>query len=267
MSYTKKHIYKKQYSTDGGQTWKDVIPSEQTTSGESIGYFDTLEECQTTPVGLKFYGTFIGDPPKSVECNGNPELNSIDVRNGSGMQYLVSAIIGDCVVKIASGCFFGNDGYSTSLTSVTISDSVSIIGSNAFWGCGVLSNLHIGSSVTTIGDSAFVDCESLTNIVLPNSLITIGGSAFVNCRSLSSIDIPSSVTYIGDSAFRNCINFTSITCNAVIPPTLGGNYYSRTFDDTNNCNIYVPNNSVESYKTATFWNKYADRIKPISEKP
>ena len=37
------------------------------------------------------------------------------------------------------------------------------------------------------------------------------------------------------------------------------------FQDTNNCPIYVPNESVEAYKAAPGWSDYADRIFGIVE--
>lgn len=48
MSYKKYYIYKQQYSEDGGRTWKDTDPLVTTPSGDSIGTYETLEECQNS---------------------------------------------------------------------------------------------------------------------------------------------------------------------------------------------------------------------------
>lgn len=40
---------------------------------------------------------------------------------------------------------------------------------------------------------------------------------------------------------------------------------SSTFSNTNNCPIYVPDESVDAYRTATNWTELADRIKPMSQ--
>ena len=99
----------------------------------------------------------------------------------------------------------------TSLTSITLPDSVTSIGSGAFIGCSSLTSITIPDSVTCIGDSAFEDCTSLTSITIPDSVTSLGNSAFSGCASLASITIPDSVTSIGDDAFRECSSLTSIT--------------------------------------------------------
>lgn len=124
---------------------------------------------------------------------------------------------------------------------------------------GLLTSAAIKNGVTSIGNSVFRYCTSLSSIEIPNSVTSIGNSAFDNCISLSSIEIPDSVTSIGDYALYNCRSLTSITVNAETPPTLG----SSVLYNTNNCPIYVPSASVDAYKSATNWSKYASRIQAI----
>ena len=99
----------------------------------------------------------------------------------------------------------------SSLTSVTISDSVTYIGDSAFKGCGNLTSITIPNSVTSIGSSAFDGCSSLTSVTIPDSVTSIGSSAFEGCSNLTSLTIPDSVTSIGDSAFGRCSSLTSVT--------------------------------------------------------
>ena len=89
----------------------------------------------------------------------------------------------------------------TSLTSVTIPDSVTSIGEGAFDDCTSLTNVTIPDSVTSIGRFAFYGCRSLTSVTIPDSVTSIGGSAFYDCDSLTSVTIPKSVTNIGETAF------------------------------------------------------------------
>ena len=77
---------------------------------------------------------------------------------------------------------------------------------------------------------------------------------------IGQLIIPNGVTTIEDYAFYQCSSLTSITVNATTPPTLGG---ENCFDNTNNCQIYVPAGSVNAYKTATNWSEYASRIQAI----
>jgi hypothetical protein len=67
------------------------------------------------------------------------------------------------------------------------------------------------------------------------------------------------VTSIGSEAFYGCSSLTSITCEATTPPTLKWS----VFDDTNDCPIYVPADSVDTYKAAENWSEYAKRIQAI----
>ncbi|MBO7694740.1 MAG: leucine-rich repeat domain-containing protein [Methanobrevibacter sp.] len=120
-----------------------------------------------------------------------------------------------------------------------------------------LASVEIGSCVTSIGESAFLNCGSLTSITIPDSVTTIGDTAFLNDSSLTSINIPSGVTSIGMGAFLNCGGLTGITVNATTPPTLSTN----VFANTNNCPIYVPEESVATYKSS--WSQYASRIQAI----
>ena len=75
----------------------------------------------------------------------------------------------------------------TSLTMVTIPDSVTSIGYEAFYNCTGLTSLTIPDSITSIGGFAFSDCTGLTSVTIPNSVTSIGGSAFSNCNSLTDV--------------------------------------------------------------------------------
>ena len=122
-----------------------------------------------------------------------------------------------------------------------------------------ITTLNIPDGTTKIGVYAFSRCSSLTDVTIPNSVTSIGDDAFYSCSALTKITIPDGVTSIGKYAFAYCSKLTSITIKATTPPTLG----SSAFDNTNNCPIYVPAASVDTYKTATNWSAYADRIQAI----
>ena len=178
------------------------------------------------------------------------------------------------------GCYF---------SAIDIPNSVTEIGPLAFENCQNLVTVNIPESVTSIGKSVFKGCISLQHfsgkyatqdglflinngtlisyalgapnetVTLPEGITEINGYAFWRGSNLTRITIPESVTYIGDRAFCLCSNLTSITILAYNPPVVS----TSVFDSTNNCPIYVPASSVETYKNAQGWSSYANRIQAI----
>ena len=131
-------------------------------------------------------------------------------------------------------------------------------GYTTFVECTSLTSVTIPDSVTTIGDGVCQDCSGLTSVTIPDNVTSIGRYAFAWCESLTSVTIPDSVTSIGDLAFVTA-GLTSVTVKATTPPSLGNN----PFNNTNNCPIYVPAESVNAYKTTGDWSTYASRIQAI----
>ena len=99
----------------------------------------------------------------------------------------------------------------SSLTSITIPDSVKEIGNQAFDGCVSLTSIDIPDSVTEIGEQAFADCTSLKNITIPDRVTEIKRSSFYGCKSLESVIIGASVTEIISYAFYNCTALTNVS--------------------------------------------------------
>ena len=123
-----------------------------------------------------------------------------------------------------------------------------------FYHCSSLTSVTIGNSVTTIGEKAFIGCSSLTSVTIPNSVMTIGNEAFSFCSSLTSITIPNSVRTIGSGAFYYCNEIKQITVEAVTPPICSPSSFERV--NTNECKLIVPKNSVDAYKKADGWKEF-----------
>lgn len=109
--------------------------------------------------------------------------------------------------SIGEGAFF----FCTSLTSISIPNSVTSISDEAFSNCSSLASIVIPSGVTSIGSYAFYRCSNLTSITIPSGVTSIGSQAFQGCSGLISIEIPDSVTSIGEMAFVGCSSLTSVT--------------------------------------------------------
>ncbi len=217
-------------------------------------------------------------------CSRLPSIiipdNITDINKGAFMRChsLSSVTMSDNIEAISEYCFFEDSGltsinlpsgltsigdwafYSCSgLTNVVIPDSVEYLGNQAFYYCSSLSAVTLPSGITRVRNDVFNNCRSLTSIALPETVERIGEAAFY-ASGLQEIDIPSGVTRIDKSAFKNCSALTSVTINAITPPTLRAN----AFDNTNNCPIYVPCESVDDYKAASGWSTYASRITSLA---
>lgn len=122
------------------------------------------------------------------------------------------------------------------IESITIPNTVSLIGAEAFEGCWFtkivipdsvlsigkkafdssrLSGIRLSKSLESISDECFRYCFDLTSINIPNNVTSIGYNAFEKC-SLTEIVIPESVKIIKSRAFRFCRHLSNIE----IPPTV-----------------------------------------------
>ena len=251
----------KQYTFKGCTSLTSVtLHSRVTSIGESAFY--GCSSLISITIGNRV--TSIGNSAfyhcKSLTSITIPDsVTTIGMDAFSGCSSLTSVTIPDSVTTIGYDAFY----YCSSLTSVTIGNSVAEIGYRTFYNCSSLTSVTIPDSVTTIGMDAFSGCSSLTSVTIPDSVTTIGDDAFFNCSNLTSVTIPDSVTTIGDDAFGWCKSLTSVYCSATTPPSLGDNafqYYIGGRYLNISCDIYVPTESVEAYKSATNWSEYADAI-------
>lgn len=99
---------------------------------------------------------------------------------------------------------------SSSITSVSIQQSVTGIGSGAFCFCAALSSVTLPDGLKRIGDGAFGGCESLTEIAIPTSVETIGNGAFSYCTRLGKATLPQKLTELSDSLFEDCAGLTEV---------------------------------------------------------
>ena len=163
--------------------------------------------------------------------------------------------IPNSVTSIGSRAFY----YCRSLTTINIPDSVASIGSSAFYYCYSLTSANIPKGITRISDSMFSYCTSLTTITIPDGVISIGSSAFNTCTSLTTITLPESVTSIESSTLVSCQKLKTIISLNPIAPTVTSNSFGTSDPgftgyntrDTGENMLYVPKNAT-GYDTS-YW--------------
>ena len=147
-----------------------------------------------------------------------------------------NTVVPNTVKKIYSCAFEGCTG----LTCITIPESVTKVGTKAFYNCSSLNNVYwnakscddlentyafydlnnitsftFGNSVERIPANLCRGLTGLTTISLPSSIKTIGDYAFFNCSGAKgSLTIPNSTTVIGSGAFSGC---SGLTGSLIIP--------------------------------------------------
>ena len=193
---------------------------------------------------------------------------------------LTSAIIPETVIYDDITYSVTSIGYEafakcTSLTSITIPESVKWIGTRAFDRCGLTSivwnvkdfysdekpfdnirsqitSFTFGENVQNIPYDLCSRMENLTSITIPNSVTWIGEGAFYKCSGLTSVTIGNSVTSIGVNAFADCSALTSVSIPNSVTSIKGGAFGrcsgltsilvedgNTVYDSRENCNAII----------------------------
>jgi hypothetical protein len=202
------------------------------------------------------------DNPIRVTMNANaPMLPNIAATINSSGKYVSLSFSGSTLTIIPDNAFYDESTKQgcALLTEITIPDSVTSIGNQAFYNCTSLTNVTIPDSVTSIYNQAFYNCTSLANVNIPNSVSSIYSETFYSCASLTSVTIPKSVTSIYSEAFRysgltsviipdsvtsigwgafyGCIRLTSVRFEGIIA---SNNFAYNAFADVGNLyNAYL----------------------------
>lgn len=95
--------------------------------------------------------------------------------------------------------------------TITLPNSVEVIGNSAFYACESLTYMVIPEGVKRIESSTFAVCSKLRTVTLPASVQYIGPSAFAWCSSLTSIKLPDGIPYISNYTFERCTALSTIT--------------------------------------------------------
>ena len=230
-----------------------VIPSSVTDI-----YFGAFLNC-TSLASIEFQGspTNIGEGAFNNTAWFNNQEDGVVYLGNIAYKYKGAISSDDIVLKdgttqICPGAFNGYSG----ITSIEIPNSVTNIGSYAFYGTGIIT-IQIPNSVTNIGSYAFQDCRGLTSISIGSGVCEIGDDAFNRCTAIEEIRvdknnakydsrnncnaiietesntliigckntiIPQSVSNIGERSFMFCSGLTSIDIPDGVT-TIGGHAF------------------------------------------
>lgn len=147
-------------------------------------------------------------------------------------------------------------------TFVSIPDTVTVIGDEAFSGNETLTSIEIPSSVEQISYNAFKNCTALTSVILSDSIEKVGPGAFEGCTALTSVQIGENVSSWGSGVFANCDSLAKVTIDEDNEYLT---YYNGAIYNGNMTMLYqvlparegenyVMPETVENIDTYAFWN-------------
>lgn len=175
-----------------------------------------------------------------------------DSRTLASVVDLINAIeIGSDVLRVGYRAFY-------SLSCKILGQLPTVIGESAFYGNRSIESVVLPEGLLSISSNSFSQCTSLQFVTIPDSVTALEANAF-NSSDLLCVTLPSNLTSIGDREFYSNSNLSYITLKSVTPPSLSSPdvAFSGCPDDFV---IYVPAESVDTYKAATGWSTYASRI-------
>ncbi len=195
-----------------------VIPDSVTTIGNwAFGECSSLADITMSVSVINFGSNVFVDTAWYEEQADDSVLYLGQYCLGAKGTITGNLVINDGTTCIAADAFLNfMCGDPSEITSVSIPDSVTTIGAEAFYGLNSAITLTIGNNVVRIGDYAFAHCSSLTSVNIPASVTVLNQGVFSGCASLTSVTIGTNVTTIGDDVFEGCESLTSITIPASV---------------------------------------------------
>lgn len=122
-----------------------------------------------------------------------------------------------------------------------------------------LEEITIPQGTNYIGRYCFYFCTKLKSVVINADITSIGSNAFQACSFLPSLDLPASLTAIDTKAFNGCSKLKTLILRGA-PPSMASDSITGLPSD---CEIYVPSQYVDAYKSASYWSARASHIQAL----
>ena len=225
-----------------------------------LGVTGTLEEGEDVTSELNTYETYLGTQETTIDNI----LTALQYKAGGSGE--LDALVTRTITRYSNNETFALSAYvfhnCSKLASVRL-PNVTSLGTSTFNGCSSLTSIEI-PKVTSITTQTFYGCHSLTSLDMP-SLKTIGAQAVRNCAKLARVDI-GVTTSIAALSFDSCPLLDTLIVRTSSVCSLGNvSAFNGTKIASGTGYVYVPDNLVSNYKSATNWSTYANQIKGISE--
>ncbi len=225
----------------------------------------------TLPGKVKNYkddGKSIDSEMEILHSSGITELvleegfSSMYVRMFYEIPNLQKVVLPSTVTEISEECFLN----CKNLSEVVVNGALTKVSDYAFCAISISDLSSFKFKNATLCEGAFRECQKLENIVIPDGVSSIGKQCFSDCNSAVSVTIPASVTSMSILLFAECKNLKDIHVKGDKPATLeesekSSDAFTRLDFAAQGITIYVPSASVDAYKSAPVWSKYADYIK------
>lgn len=175
----------------------------------------TLSGSQATVIGYAGSDTSLVIPSRIQEY----EVKEIANQAFKGNQNITEVVIPEGVTTIGYQAFYGCEN----LQDVTIPSTITTwseesYNNSAFEGCTGLSSLSLSNGLSILGQRAFAGCISLETVSIPAGIRQFRNCVFEGCTGLKKVELPEGITQIGYRAFMGCISLKEVS----VPSTITG---------------------------------------------
>ncbi len=195
------------------------------------------------------FGTYTGYPSAAPIKKFTLENGTLTAFSSAAVDSLEELHFGDGVTEIPA-CSYGTkqDGNwvivgAKKLKTVTLGKNITNLPANAFRS-SQLTEITIPDSVTSIGINAFNGCESLETVTIrkTSQLQSIGNSVFGSTK-IKTIYIPANVTSIGQQTFFNSTTLTTVDMSDVESETVNIGAWCFGYDN----NVEAANRPLRTF--------------------